>query len=601
MSRRLPTVAASLVALAILGAGADKAAASYSGTLQAGTVTLTGDSASDKLALRLRPGAPDILEADVGNDGTPDLLFDRSTFTAVNVDAGGGDDELRIDRSNGTFTDEQVTLNGGSGNDTLVGDVGNDTLIGGSGNDVADGNLGADTIRLGTGADVVSWDPGDGSDVIDGEAGADRLVFNGSAASETIALSANGSRVRLDRNIGGISLDLGGIESLGLKARGGTDAITVGDLAGTELASADVDLGTDGAADTVAVRGTDGPDSAAFTSSGGAIHVDGLSTDVAVTGAEPLDDVRAETLGGDDTIASGVTTAGAATVTADGGTGVDHAVYKGTAGNDAIDITPTGPTAAGATVLGTAGVEDLLVQGLDGADTIAASTGAPSAAPLTLDGGAGDDVLRGTGSDDVLLGGGGNDVVNGNRGADTVRLGTGADVVSWNPGDGSDTIEGQSGSDRLDFNGSNASENVSVAANGPRVRLDRDIASVALDFDGIEALALRALGGTDAIHVGDLTGTALRNADVDLSGFGGGGDGAADTVTVDGTDRPDNVSVTRDGGLIQVGGLFATTRITGSEVTGDTLRINTFRGDDNVTLPDLSDLINTNVDLGDDG
>src|SRR5256885_8315078 len=147
MPRRLPTVAASLLALAVLGAGADKAAASYSGTLQAGTVTLTGDSASDKLALRLRPGAPDILEADVGDDGTPDLLFDRSTFTAVNVDAGGGDDELRIDRSGGIFTDEQVTLNGGPGADTLSGDVGNDVLIGGSGNDVVDGNIGADTIR----------------------------------------------------------------------------------------------------------------------------------------------------------------------------------------------------------------------------------------------------------------------------------------------------------------------------------------------------------------------------------------------------------------------------------------------------------------------
>jgi Ca2+-binding RTX toxin-like protein len=43
---------------------------------------LTGDSASDKLALRVRPGVPDILETDIGADGTPDLLFDRSTFTS---------------------------------------------------------------------------------------------------------------------------------------------------------------------------------------------------------------------------------------------------------------------------------------------------------------------------------------------------------------------------------------------------------------------------------------------------------------------------------------------------------------------------------------
>jgi hypothetical protein len=524
MSRRLPTVAASLLALAVLGAGADQAAASYSGALQAGTVTLTGDSASDTLALRLRPGAPDILEADVGADGTPDLLFDRSTFTAVDVDAGGGDDELRIDQSGGTFMDEQVTLDGGAGADTLIGGNGADVLIGGSGNDVADGNPGVDTIRLGTGADVVSWDPGDGSDVVDGEGGADRLAFNGSNASEVIGLSVNGDHVRLDRDVAAIALDLAGVETIGLQARGGTDAITVGDLAGTDLDSADVDLGADGAADTVTARGTDGPDSVAFTSANGAIRVSGLSTDVSVTGAEPLDDVRAETLGDDDKFASGVATAGSATVTADGGTGVD----------------------------------------------------------------------------DVLLGGAGNDVADGNRGSDTVRLGTGADVASWDPGDGSDTVEGQSGSDRLDFNGSNAGEAVSVAANGPRVRLDRNIASIALDVDGIEALALRALGGSDAISVGDLTGTALKTADVDLSASVGGGDGAADTVTVGGTERPDNVAVTRDGGQIQVGGLAATTRIVGSEVTADTLRIDTFGGDDRVTLPDLSDLINTHVDLGAD-
>jgi hypothetical protein len=36
----------------------------------------------------------------------------------------------RIDQSGGTFMDEQVTLNGGPGADTLIGANGDDVLIG---------------------------------------------------------------------------------------------------------------------------------------------------------------------------------------------------------------------------------------------------------------------------------------------------------------------------------------------------------------------------------------------------------------------------------------------------------------------------------------
>jgi Ca2+-binding RTX toxin-like protein len=601
MPRRLPTVAATLAALALMGAGADRAAASYTGSLQAGTVVLAGDTAPDKITLRLRPGAPDILEADIGSDGTPDLLFDRSTFTAVDVEAGGGDDELRVDNSGGLLADEQITLSGGTGNDTLVGADGGEILLGGAGNDTAHGSRGNDTVKLGAGNDVATWDPGDGSDEIDGESGADRLDFHGANVSEIFGVSANGARVQLARNVANVALDFAGIERLALSTLGGTDQITVGDLAGTDLARTDVDLGADGLADTVIARGTDKADDVAFASAGNAIEVTGLAAGLGVTGGEAADVVRAETLDGDDTITSGVTTAGAATVAADGGVGADTALYKGTAAADTIDLLPTGAFAAGAAPLDATAVEDLDVLGLDGADTIRATSQAPPPERVTIDGGAGDDTLGGTGGNDLVLGGTGNDSADGNRGADTVRLGSGNDVTAWHPGDGDDTLEGQTGSDRLDFSGANIAEIVGVTANGPRVRLTRNVANVALDFDGIEALALRAFGGVDDVTVGDMTGTALKSADVALDASAGGGDAAADTVTVNGTDRPDRVNVTRDGDRIQVAGLAATTRITGSEVTGDTLRINTFLGDDTVTLPDLSGLINTNVDLGIDG
>ena len=98
--------------------------------MQGGTLQIVGDQASDKLALRLENGAPNILPVDVGDDGTGDFSFDRSTFTAINVQAGGGNDEIRIDDVFGSFANTPVTLDGGSGDDTLIAGDGNDVLIG---------------------------------------------------------------------------------------------------------------------------------------------------------------------------------------------------------------------------------------------------------------------------------------------------------------------------------------------------------------------------------------------------------------------------------------------------------------------------------------
>ena len=129
-------------------------------------------------------------------------------------------------------------------------------------------------------------------------------------------------------------------------------------------------------------------------------------------------------------------------------------------------------------------------------------------------------------------------------------LGAGDDRFQWDPGDGSDTVEGQGGSNALSFNGSNIAEHIDVSANGSRVRLTRNVAAITMDFDNIQRLDLRALGGSDAITVNDMTGTDLKSANVDLGAFDGTGDGAADTVTVNGTNRADRVHVTRSGSQV---------------------------------------------------
>ena len=110
---------------------------------------------------------------------------------------------------------------------------------------------------------------------------------------------------------------------------------------------------------------------------------------------------------------------------------------------------------------------------------------------------------------------------------------------------------------------------------------------------------MRALGGSDQVTIGDLSGTALKANDVDLAGFDGTGDASADTVIVNGRDKADHVAVTREGDQVVVGGFPATTRISGSESLNDTLRINTLGGKDDVSVdPNAELLITPVIDLG---
>ena len=89
--------------------------------------------------------------------------------------------------------------------------------------------------------------------------------------------------------------------------------------------------------------------------------------------------------------------------------------------------------------------------------------------------------------------------------------------------------------------------------------------------------------------------------DADLAAAGGGGDGAADTVVVNGTNGADAVKVTRNGQQALVPGLAAKTRITGSEPANDLLRVQTLGGNDSVTVgPGVNELIQLLVDLGAD-
>ena len=274
-----------LLLMLLVGTGAARAAAPVlAAGVDDGTLVITGASVPERIALRLSPGAGQLL-IDVGDDGSAEHSFDVTTFDAIAVDAGNGDDVVRIDQANGAFTTtEATTIAGGNGDDTLLGGSGAETFDGGRGNDIADGNGGADTAFLGSGDDVFVWDPGDGSDRFEGGAGSDTMVFNGADGNEVMAANANGGRVRFTRVQGTIVMDLDDVEGIDVRALRGTDAITVGDVGGTDLRRVDIDLAaalggsaSDLVADTVTVVGTNGVDTIRASAVGAAAEVTGLA------------------------------------------------------------------------------------------------------------------------------------------------------------------------------------------------------------------------------------------------------------------------------------------------------------------------------------
>jgi Ca2+-binding RTX toxin-like protein len=448
------------------------------------------------------------------------FAVDIGTTENLVVNMNGGDDTFAATGNLSALI--KITVDGGAGNDTIRGGNGNDLLLGGDGNDLIDGNQGADVGFLGAGDDVFQWDPGDGSDTVEGQDGTDTMLFNGSNANEVFAASANGQRLLFTRNVGNIVMDTNDVEVVELNALGGADAVTVNDLSGTDVAAIDVDL--------------------------------------------------AGTIGG---------TAGDAAV--------DSVTVNGTNGGDTIDVTGAAGSlsvaglAAAVSVAHSEATDQLVINALGGDDVINATTLAAGVATLSIDSGAGNDTINASQGADVLLGGDGHDFVFGDNGNDVAFLGAGDDLFQWDPGDGSDIVEGQDGLDTMLFNGSGASENIDIAANGGRVRFFRDVANVTMDLNDVERIEFNALGGADNIVVGDLSGTDATDIRLDLSGAPGvPGDGQLDTVTASGTNAADTIVIDDAvAGEVAVTGLAATVRVRGAETDGsDRLVVNGLGGDD---------------------
>src|SRR5262249_44133313 len=141
-----------------------------------------------------------------------------------------------------------------------------------------------------------------------------------------------------------------------------------------------------------------------------------------------------------------------------------------------------------------------------------------------------------------------------------------------------------------------------ITANHGRVKLTRDIGTVTMDLNSIERIQLGARAGADNIVVGDLTGTGVTEVDIDLAGVPGTGvgDGAADTVTVNGTAGNELHSITNsDVATVFVTGLPEQVTIDGADPSNDTLVVKGLGGDDTIDASHLSaDWIKLTIDGG---
>src|SRR5262245_40907608 len=221
------------------------------------------------------------------NNGQVPVLLGTPTVantTAIILNGLAGNDHLALDETNGALP--RAIIAGGDGDDVLTG---------GSGDDLIRGNAGNDAAFLGAGDDTFLWNPGDGSDTVEGQGGSDSMGFVGSDLSEKIDVSANGRRVRFTRDAGNVAMDLDGVETIDFLALGGADAVTVHDLAATDLLDLNIDLqsasgGGDGEADAVTVTGTRGDDAIRVAGGAGGVSVLGLAPRVTITGTDAAED-----------------------------------------------------------------------------------------------------------------------------------------------------------------------------------------------------------------------------------------------------------------------------------------------------------------------
>jgi Ca2+-binding RTX toxin-like protein len=477
------------IALAILALSPGGALA---GTAAVSGSTLTyvaGPAEANDVRVSLESGVYTITDAGAAigaGSGCNSVDSNRASCPAagiilLDVQVGEQDDVVSVSASTSTFINGGVgndTLVGGSGVDFLDGAPGNDTLGGGDAGDVLTGGRGADFLSGGSGAfDTASYhervngviaDIGGGANdgnSGDGPAGArdtiESDIENIAGGDGNDLLTGDGGRNSLWGGLGNDTLDGGD----------GDDSLT-GDLGADSLS------GGPGGGD--AVNYLDSRTTGVTADIGGGAD-DGNSED-GPSGAR--DDIRSDVESINGSVYSDV-------LTGDG----DANVLDGSDGHDTLN--------------GLEGQDFLL--GSDGGDILRGGANGDF-----LDGGLDDDSLLGDGGDDTLLQAGntadGADFLSGGEGIDSADYSFRSTAVVADPGGGRDDGEDANGdgvAEELDEVGRDVEDliggsgNDTLTGDGRNNRLEGGAGTDSLNGHGGDDLFVSRDGAADSVACGD--------------------------------------------------------------------------------------------------
>jgi Ca2+-binding RTX toxin-like protein len=331
-----------------------------------------------------------------------------------------------------------LTIDGGTGNDLLVGSQGDDMLIGGDGNDVIIGGRGAVTGLAATvnvtgaeGANDSLFVNGlGGDDTIDAsllQAGVVSLTLNGGAGADML-IGSQGN----DMIIGGTGNDVALMGE-------GDDTFVWNPGDGSDVVEGQ------GGVDTLQFNGANIAENMDLSANGSRLR---FTRDIGniVMDVSGVEQVNIVARGGADTITlhdltgtdvtqvnidlanpegSGMGDGAADTIIVEGTNGDDVILVSG----DATGVDVQGLAAAVHITGAEAANDQLIVNALAGDDVVTASGLSATAIQLKADGGDGNDVLIGGDGNDILLGGNGDDILIGGPGFDLLDGGPGDNIL----------------------------------------------------------------------------------------------------------------------------------------------------------------------------
>jgi RTX calcium-binding nonapeptide repeat (4 copies) len=319
-----------------------------------------------------RSGGEIAVSVDIGNDvagtGPTDAFISHyavGDVQSITVNALDGNDSITVEPGPGIA----VTVNGGTGNDTIVGGAGPETLNGDSGNDQIFAGGGNNTVTDGTGNDLVdltensaplAYTTGGGNDTVLGSSFNDTLV--GSSGSD-----------RLEGRGGNDSLT-GAAGNDTLLGQEGSDTAIWNNGDGS-----DVIEGGSGDSDLVQANGSAGADFfQAQSAPGSKVQLDAGPFSLTIGSVE---DLRINAMGSGDIITLfDLSSTELRTAALDVGSGSDTVSLYGRNAADTIETSPLGPSqvavdglAQEITIQPVDAGDNLTVRGEGGADTLIAN------------------------------------------------------------------------------------------------------------------------------------------------------------------------------------------------------------------------------------